>query len=328
MGDPKTQERKSLVKNLKVLFFGTPQIAVPFLEWLHKNTTVVGVVCRPDEPVGRGYKITPPATKVFSESVSLPVFQPKGPWTDETTNALKALGADVGIIVAYGRILPRSIFSTPKHGSLNIHFSLLPKYRGAAPMQWSLIKGEEKTGVTIFWLEEGLDSGPVAIQAVTDIKPEDDIVTLRDRLVRIGVRTLEFLMEDIVSGKIARETQQGEPSLAPQLKKEDGFIAWDTPAQTIINLVRGVREWPGAVTHYTPAGTPSKQLKIFSAQLESATKSHPAPGVIVEANKDGIVVAASPGQVRLTRVQPEGKKEMAAWDFWQGARLKVGEKLG
>lgn len=316
------------MKNLKVLFFGTPQIAVPFLDWLHKNTTVVGLVCRPDEPVGRGYTITPPPTKVAANGYALPVFQPQGPWTDETIKALRALDADIGIIVAYGRLLPKSIFEIPRLGSLNLHFSLLPKYRGAAPMQWTLIRGEEKTGVTAFWLEEGLDCGPVAIQAVTDIKPDDDIVTLRERLVRIGVHSLEFLLDDIKAGKIVREPQQGEPTLAPQLKKEDGHISWASSANTIVNLIRGVREWPGAVTRFTPKEMPSKQLKIFVARSEAESKSHLVPGTILDASKDGIVVAAATGHVRLLRVQPEGKKEMAAWDFWQGARLKVGDKLG
>jgi methionyl-tRNA formyltransferase len=146
---------------VKTLFFGTPEIAVPFLHWLSQHSNVVGVVCRPDEPVGRGYTLTPPPTKVFAEKKGIPVFQPIGPWTDGTIELLKNLGADIGIVVAYGRILPRSVFSTPTHGCVNIHFSLLPQYRGAAPMQWSLMNGETQTGVSAFWLEEGLDSGPL-----------------------------------------------------------------------------------------------------------------------------------------------------------------------
>jgi methionyl-tRNA formyltransferase len=195
-------------------------------------------------------------------------------------------------------------------------------------MQWTLIKGEEKTGVTAFWLEEGLDSGPIAIQATTDIKPDDDIVTLRERLVRIGVHSLEFLMEDISAGKIIKEPQNGEATMAPQLKKEDGVVKWHSSARQITNLVRGVREWPGAVTTFHPAGSGTKNLKIFVAQYEESAKSVSKPGVIISADKSGIVVGTSEGAVKLMRVQPEGKKEMAAWDFWQGAHLKVGDRLG
>lgn len=311
---------------VKALFFGTPNVAVPYLNWLIDHTTVVGAVCRPDEKVGRGYKIMPPPIKVLAEQKHIPVFQPEGPWTEDIIQKFQALGADLGIIVAYGRILPRSIFSIPKHGCVNIHFSLLPKYRGAAPMQWALINGETTTGVTSFWLEEGLDSGPIADQSSIPVHPTDDIVSLREKLIALGLTSLETVIKDVSAGKMVREPQNGQETLAPQLKKETGQIRWDAPAASIVNLIRGVREWPGAATSYASKDGP-KLLKIFSAEVADP-KAAKDPGKILEAAKTGFVVGTSQGTVRVKRVQPEGKKEMPSWDFWQGAHLSIGDKLG
>jgi methionyl-tRNA formyltransferase len=312
---------------LKVLFFGTPQVAVPFLEWLTAHATVVGVVCRPDEPVGRGLTVTPPPAKVAAGRTAIPVFQPSGPWTDERVAELAALQADIGIIVAYGRILPRPVFMAPRMGSINLHFSLLPKYRGAAPIQWSLIRGETRTGVTAFWLEEGLDSGPIFHQAETGVDPTDNVSSLREKLVKLGIGVLDRVMTDAAAGRLIRRPQEGTPTLAPQLKKEDGRISWQSPARDIVNLVRGVAEWPGATTTYRPDGGPAKALKIFRASLSPGC-SEGKTGAIVGAADGGIIVMAGDGGVRLEEVQPEGKRPMPAWSFWQGARLKMGDKLG
>ncbi|MFN0116794.1 MAG: methionyl-tRNA formyltransferase [Elusimicrobiota bacterium] len=311
---------------MRVLFFGTPQIAVPFLDWLEKHTTVAGVICRPDQPVGRGYEVTEPPTKVFANSKNIPVFQPAGPWTDDFVETLKKTESDIGIVVAYGRILPEKIFLTPKLGCINIHFSLLPQYRGAAPMQWSLIKGEKKTGVSAFWLEQGLDSGPLCAQISTSLENEY-LPELREKLTQIGVQVLEKLIDQLNKGQIVKTLQEGVVSLAPQLKKEDGRINWDKPAQDIVNLIRGVCEWPGASTTYLWGGIP-KQLKIFKAIAEDTHHSNMKPGLIVQADKNGIVVQTSQGRICLIQVQPEGKKPMDAWAFWQGARLKKGDQLG
>lgn len=311
---------------MNVLYFGTPAVAVPFLEWLTAHARVVGVVCRPDEPVGRGYTLTPPPTKVFAEEHGIPVFQPTGPWTPETIDRFTALRADIGIIVAYGRILPRPVFMAPRLGSINIHFSLLPEYRGAAPIQWSLIRGETRTGVTAFWLEEGLDSGPIFHQSDVPVDPADNVKTLREKLVTVGVEVLARVLSDAEQGNLIRRPQEGTPTLAPQLKKEDGRLHWDRPARELVNLIRGVMEWPGAATTYRPEqGTP-KVLKVFRATERPAARG--TAGDILEADASGILIKAGEGAVRLEEVQPEGKKAMAAWSFWQGARLKAGDKLG
>ena len=195
-------------------------------------------------------------------------------------------------------------------------------------MQWSLIRGEEKTGVSAFWLEEGLDSGPIAHHMSVDIAPHDDVVSLQEKLVPLGLKTLEQVMTDVASGKIVKEPQQGIASLAPQLKKEDGVLDWSASARDIVNLVRGVRKWPGATTKFQPSDSPSKLLKVYSATVESDHATHGNPGTLLDVSKSGIVVAAAKGEVRLVTVQPEGKKEMSAWDFWQGAHLKIGDHLG
>lgn len=314
---------------MKILFFGTPDIAVPFLEWLFDNCDVVGVVCRKDEPVGRGYQLTPPPTKVFAQKKDIPVFQPTGLWTDETISTLMNLNADLGVAVAYGRILPRAVIDAPKHGCLNVHFSLLPKYRGAAPMQWSLVNGDKKTGVTIFWLEEGLDTGPIFHQRDVDIAPDDDAAKLEAKLVPIGIQLLERVVSDAAKGVFVRTPQSGEPTLAPILKKEDGRIDWSQPADRIVNLTRGLSNWPGTVTAFIGRDGQPKKLKIIRATVPIQSRSSAGNyGKIVDVVKNqGILVQSGTEPVLLLDVQSEGKKPMSAWAFWQGAGLKVGDKF-
>ena len=199
---------------MKVLFFGTPQIAIPFLEWLHKNHQVVGVVTKPDEPVGRGHKLTPPPPKIFSLANNLPCLQPEGKWTDDKGLTLRNFGADVGVAVAYGRLMPESVFLAPRLGTINIHFSLLPKYRGAAPIQWSLIKGEKISGVTAFWIVKELDAGPMCAQEEIPIDPTDNALSLKKKLTHLGIRVLGKVMKDLEQGKVVKENQMGEPTVS------------------------------------------------------------------------------------------------------------------
>jgi methionyl-tRNA formyltransferase len=308
---------------VKVLFFGTPQVAVPFLDWLTSHASVTAVVCQPDQPVGRGYEITAPPTKVFAMGKKIPVLQPAGPWTDDIVAQFQKIGSDIGIAVAYGRILPEKIFLAPRLGSINIHFSLLPKYRGAAPIQWSLINGETKTGVTAFWLEKGLDSGPIFHQEEMAIDPDDNAASLRKKLTALGVEVLAGVMKDVEAGRLVKEPQKGEGGLAPSLKKEDGRINWNKPAIAIVNLIRGVCEWPGAQT-----AIGDRRLKVIRASADAIRCAEARPGEILEAKKEqGIFVQAGEGRVCLAEIQPEGKKPMPAWAFWQGARMKVGDRF-
>lgn len=313
---------------MKILFFGTPDIAVPYLEWLINHEDVVGVVTRSDEPKGRGHNIQPPPIKTIALANNIPVFQPVGSWTEPTIDALKNTDADVGVAVAYGRLLPKSVYSIPKLGTFNIHFSLLPKYRGAGPIQWALINGETETGVTAFWIEEGMDSGPICYQKSLPIQSDDQAESLKRKLIPLGVEVLGNVMADLKQGKVTRDVQTGQVILAPQLKKEKGVIKWGSPAQSIVNLIRGVYEWPGATTYFQPKLGDPKQIKIFSAQVLSQDTGK-KPGTLVDIKKDeGFVVQAQPGVVLIREVQPEGKKRMPAWAFWQGAHLQLGDQLG
>jgi methionyl-tRNA formyltransferase len=305
---------------VNVLFFGTPDIAVPFLDWLDSRHTVVGLVCQPDKPAGRGYDIQPPPTKRFAEQKHIPIFQPAGQWDDSLVHQLKKTEADIGVAVAYGRIMPEAVLATPRLGTVNIHFSLLPKYRGAAPMQWALVNGEKETGVSLFWLVKEMDAGPILRQSSLVIDPDDDARSLEKKLTHLGLVVLSEAMNDLSEGRLTKNPQVGTPTMAPLIKKEDGRIAWSKPAEAIVNLVRGFSEWPVA---YTEAD--GKRLKVLKAGRSD--RKGRAAEILAASDKEGIVVGAASDAVSLKIVQPEGKKSMPAWAYWQGSGLKIGDKF-
>jgi methionyl-tRNA formyltransferase len=240
---------------------------------------------------------------------------------------MKAFSAEIGIVVAYGKLLPANLLKTPQHGFVNVHFSLLPAYRGAAPIQRALMKGEKKTGVSLFWLDEGMDTGPLFLQRELPVQDDDDGESLRQKLIPLGVQALEEMLSQLGQGKITRTPQQGVSSLAPSLKKEEGQIDWARSADDIANLVRGTYPWPGAFT-FVILGGKKHRLKILQTRPEGDEKEGTAGEVIRLESGKGFVVRCGRGSLHILKVQPEGKRPMAAWDFWQGARLKLGEKLG
>jgi methionyl-tRNA formyltransferase len=305
---------------VKVVFFGTPQVAVPFLEALVEGGhRIVSVVCQPDKPSGRKMQLASPPVKIYAASQNIPVLQPVK--LDEcSAEIIASLKADIGVVVAYGKLIPRSVFSAPTYGCFNIHFSLLPRYRGAAPFQWTLINGERETGVSIFWLEETLDSGPVLSQTNAAIMPEEDAPSLLNRLTELGVHDMLNTLEQIQAGNCTGKKQEGTPTFAPQLKKEDGRIAWSKPALTIFNLMRGTKPWPGIHTTFK-----GETLKILSATVNNSSGR---PGEIIELVKDkGIVVACGESSLLVTEVHPANKKAMSAWSYAQGLHLHTGDKL-
>jgi methionyl-tRNA formyltransferase len=305
---------------VKVVFFGTPQVAVPFLEALvAQGHDVVSVVCQPDKPAGRNMQLTAPAVKTFALSKNIPVGQPLK--LDQiSADNICALKADVGVVVAYGKLIPRSVFSAPVYGCFNIHFSLLPLYRGAAPFQWALINGERETGVSLFWLEETLDSGPILSQTKIAIMPQEDAPALMRRLTEFGIKDMLDTLEHIQAGNCIGKKQEGTPTFAPQLRKETGRIDWAKPAQSIFNLMRGTKPWPGVYTTFK-----GETLKILSAAV--ATSSG-APGEILELEKEkGFVVGCGNGSLLVTEVHPANKKAMSAWSYAQGLHLHPGDKL-
>jgi methionyl-tRNA formyltransferase len=306
---------------LNTVFFGTPAVAVPFLERLAKKSNVVGVVSSPDRPAGRGYSLVPTEVKRAALSLGLPVRQPEKLAGFSLESAF-GKNPDVGIVVAYGHLIPSVVFNEPRLGLVNVHFSLVPKYRGAAPMQWALIRGEKETGVSLFQIEKGLDTGPVFIQQKYAITSEDNAETLRKNLVSMGVELLEEFLRKIEEGPWVPTPQAGEPTGAPPLAKEDGRILWNQrSAEEIVNLARGTYEWPGAY-----GVVKGQRLKIRKAE---PTADHTGvPGEITAVEKGrGFLVKCLSDTLRVLRVQPEGKKEMDAPSFWNGARLAVGDRF-
>lgn len=305
---------------MKVVFFGTPQVAVPFLEALVEGGhQVVTVVCQPDKPSGRKMQLTPPPVKTFAEAKNIPVLQP-AKLDQNSADTISSLKADVGVVVAYGKLIPRSVFSAPFYGCFNVHFSLLPLYRGAAPYQWALINGERETGVSLFWLEETLDSGPLLTQTKTAIMPQEDAPALMARLTEFGINDMIETLEQIKAGNCTGKKQEGTPTFAPQLKKETGRIDWAKPAQEIFNLLRGTKPWPGVYTTFK-----NETLKILSA---SVLDSSGVPGSFLELIKDkGFVIGCGEGSLLVTEVHPANKKAMPAWSYANGLHLQPGDKL-
>lgn len=302
---------------VRTLFFGTPEIAVPFLERLSVTHDVCGVITQPDRPASRGYQLHAPAAKQFALERGIPVLQPEK-FDDSVAAAIRSFTPDVGVVVSYGRLIPPSIFTIPRLGCFNIHFSLLPFYRGAAPMQWSLINGEHETGVTSFWIEKGLDTGPILVQKRIAISDEDDAVTLREKLICLGISAMEETLAALASGPQPGRPQEGKPSFAPVLTREQGRIRWELSGAAIINLIRGTTPWPGAHTILAAGKQQGKRLRIVKARVLSGSRGE--PGSIAERVKNmGFVVYCGDGAVLVEEVQPEGRKQMSAWAFMQGS---------
>ena len=311
------------MSSLKIVFMGTPETALPSLRaLLESDHRVVGVVSQPDRPAGRGRQLTPPPVAALGREKKIPLFQPESIKNNpDFLKTLKELSPDLIVIVAYGRILPKEILDLPRQKCINVHFSLLPKYRGAAPIQWALMNGESETGVTTFYLAEKLDAGPVLMKKKTIIEPEDNTEILGNRLAVIGAQLLIETIEAIKGGSIDPIVQnEREVTLAPPLKKEDGIIDWGRKAKSLANQIRGVTPWPGATTHLK-----GKIFKIYSAEPLSKKG---VPGEVVQTGPEGFEVACGQGSLLLKEVQLEGGKRMGAADFLKGHPIEIGEKLG
>ena len=309
---------------MKTIFFGTPETAVPFLRLLAQRTDVVAVVSQPDRPSGRGLEVSPTPVKAAALELGLDVLQPAKP--SEIAAELKALGADFGVVVAYGRILKTDVLSSTRLGLLNAHFSLLPKYRGAAPVQWSLVRGEARTGVTLFWLDEGMDTGPIQAVCETDILAEEDAPALLARLTELGVLCLDATLADLAAGKVVRRAQAGAASLAPLIEREDARLDLSRPAEELGNLVRGFRSWPRAWMELVSG----KVLLLRAAPAAShdpGAKGHPGRVLAVDRGRGILVECGSRSRLWFLEVQPEGKKPLNAAEFSNGLRLAVGDFL-
>ena len=351
---------------LRIIFLGTAELSCASLQALAGNPQfqIAAVVTQPDRPKGRDLKPQPSPVKSLALRLGLPVLQPERARDEKFIAGLRALQPDLIIVVAYGQILPPAILDLPCHGCLNVHTSLLPKYRGAAPIQWAIANGDTETGVTIMKMDVRLDTGPIVSQHRTPIHPEDDSATLHDRLAQLGAELLVQTIPDYVAGKIQPVPQPAAgASHAAKIKKEDGRIDWNQPAQTIWNRLRAFTPWPGAFTFLQKAmeGTatsvssfaksqgsdealPSKMIKIWKAEVieevsgrDSALRCPDAaarrphlgqkPGEILSADKTGIIVGCGEHALRIFELQREGGRRLTAPEFLAGHALKVGERF-
>ncbi len=289
-----------------------------------KNISVAAVVTQPDKPKGRDLKLTPSPVKVLAEKLNLPVLQPVKARDEKFLGELRGLKPDLIVVVAYGQILPQTILDLPRFGCLNVHTSLLPKYRGAAPIQWAIANGDAETGVTIMRMDAGLDTGPMLATRRTPILPTDDSQILHDRLARLGAELLAQTIPAFVAGEIMPQPQPlADATYAAKIKKEDGRIDWHRPAVQIWNRLRAFTPWPGAFTFLKTEPRPHL-LKIWKA--EAADKSG-AAGTILSTDKTGIVVGCGHGALRVLELQREGGRRLMAEQYLAGHPLKAGDQF-
>ncbi len=311
---------------MRVVFMGSPEFATPCLRALAAAHEVVLVVSQPDKPAGRGSQLTPPAVKVAAEALGLPVIQPRSARTGELRDALLGSGAELAVVVAYGKILPSAVLEALPRGCINVHASILPRYRGAAPVQWAVINGDPETGVAIMQLDEGMDTGPVLLERRIPIDPQETSGELLARLAPIGAAALIEAVEALANGT-ARPVSQDPAAAthAPMLQKSDGAIDFARPAQVVAARIRGVDPWPGAqATHR------GQIVKLFRAQVRSPgpdRSQDQAPGTVLAIDGAGIHVACGQDVVVIRDIQAPGRKRMAGAQFAAGRGIAAGDLL-
>jgi len=305
---------------VRVVFMGSPEFAVPTLRAVLGAEDVVAVVTQPDKPVGRGRKLESPPVKRIAEGASVPIWQPKSLRGDDAVTELARLAPDVCVVVAYGKILPQAILDVPRLGCLNVHASLLPAYRGAAPIQWALIRGERETGVTIMKLDAGMDTGPMLLWRRLAIRDDDTAGTLGARLAAIGAELMVVALERLKHGSLEETPQEhAAATLAPRLTRDHGRLDWTRSAREVGDLTRGVDPWPGAWTLLD--GEP---LKLWSArEVEGAGE----PGTVLGVDRDGLIVACAQGAVAFAEAQLPGRKRLPTAALVAGRPIPPGTRL-
>lgn len=305
----------------RIIFMGTPAFACPTLQTLlNRSENVIAVFTQPDRPKGRGQKLQPPPVKELALQYNIPVHQPLKVRTPEVIEQIRALQPDLIVVVAFGQILPKALLEIPPQGCVNVHASLLPRYRGAAPLNWCIVNGETETGVTTMLMDVGLDTGPMLLKQATTIASDEDIITLHDRMSLLGAELLGETLDGLHAGSITPEPQDDAQSCyAPLLKKETGLIDWNKSSREIHNLVRGLASWPGAYTFLQ-----GETLKVHRTSL--GTASGPA-GTILNATTEGIEVACGQGSLLIHELQAAGSRRMDAASFLAGHPLPADAKL-
>jgi methionyl-tRNA formyltransferase len=311
---------------VRLVFLGTPEFAVPTLERIvEAGHEVLTVVTQPDRPKGRGQQTVAPPVKQAALRLGLPIYQPERVRRADAVEHLRALAPEIMVVVGYGQIIPQSIIDIAPRGIVNVHASLLPKYRGAAPVQWAIVTGESVTGVTTMQIDAGLDTGDILLSAQTEIGPEENALALLGRLAVMGADTLVETLEHLAAGDLVPVKQDSaQATYAPILKREDGWIDWSQPAQAIHNRVRGLQPWPGAYTQFRGQTLHIWKSKLWDQDFRPAA-GH-LSGSIVSVKP--LIVNCGSGALELLELQLAGRKRIFATDFANGQRLKQNERLG
>ena len=297
---------------------------MPCLDALHEISDIAAVISQPDRPAGRGLAMRPPAVKTRALQLGLDVWQPRKIRTAEFAERLRALHADVAVVVAYGRILPRAVLDAPRLGCVNVHASLLPRWRGAAPIQWSIVHGDEVTGVTLMQVDEGMDTGAILASVSTPIERDEDAATLSERLSEMGAELLRRELPRYVAGELAPQPQDDDAAtIAPILDKEHGRIDWNKSARAVHNQIRGMNPWPGA--HTVLRG---RRIKVHRAMASTLDPEGAVPGEVIALDPDGILVACAEGTVEIQELQESGRKRVDARQFISGRRIALSDRFG
>ncbi|MEJ7734509.1 MAG: methionyl-tRNA formyltransferase [Polyangiaceae bacterium] len=310
---------------MRALFFGTPAIAVPALEALASLADVAGVVCQPDRPAGRGLELRAPPVKERALALGLEVVQPTKIRTEEFADWVRARQADVALVIAYGRILPPAVLAAPRRGCMNLHASILPRYRGAAPITWAIVRGETETGISLMQMDEGCDTGPVFSITRTPIGPDQTADELFEVMGRLAADVVRADLARAVAGELGAAAQDSAAATeAPLLEKSDGRVPWAKAARAVHDHVRGMTSWPGATT----STRDGKGLKLLSTRVAAEEGALGAPGTVLRADRGGVEVACGQGALRILRAQRESKRAADASDLVSGRALAVGDVLG
>lgn len=309
---------------MKIVFMGTPEFAVPCLQKIiDEGHEVLGVVTQPDKPKGRGKKLSMPPVKELALKYDIPVYQPIKAREESFVETLKEINPELIVVVAFGQILPKSILDIPKLGCVNVHASLLPKYRGAAPLNWVIINGEEKTGVTTMYMDVGLDTGDMILKSEIPLNDEITAGELHDKMMIDGAEVLKETIDLIEQGKAPREKQNDENTCySPIMDKSLGNIDWKKSAKEIHNLVRGVNPWPSAYTSYE-----NQTMKIWKTKVLNE-KSNNEPGTIISVDKEGIKVCTADNLILISEIQMSGKKRMIVSEYIKGNTINTNVILG
>jgi methionyl-tRNA formyltransferase len=310
---------------VKIVFMGTPEFAVPSLQKLIESQTVVGVVTQPDRPAGRGQQVRSSPVKVAAQSAGVPLYQPKSLRSEDAAAPLRQWQPDLIVVAAFGQILRPHILDLPSHGCLNVHASLLPRWRGASPIQHAILAGDSQTGISLMQMDEGLDTGPVFVQQAISIRKDETAATLHDRLAKLGASLLADHLDDILSGRLPATPQDdSQATYAPLIKKEDGRLDWEQTSAALDRHIRAMTPWPGAFTTWQ-----EQRLKVLTAHPVQDGLPVGEPGLVVGSDEqDSAVVLTGDGGLELGKVQLAGKRAMTMVDFLRGRPDFIGSKLG